>query len=81
MIGLATYTLQSPRPTSTGAEDAANASALLGAFQALSHYLADAKTAVDGAETLVFEAAWARSEGRDIARLAPIVKASGATVD
>ncbi|MCU0269649.1 MAG: acyl-CoA/acyl-ACP dehydrogenase [Acidimicrobiales bacterium] len=46
----------------------------LGAFQALSHYLADAKTAVDGAETLVFEAAWARSEGRDIARLAPMAK-------
>ncbi len=33
----------------------------LGAFQAIAHYLADAVTAVDGAETLVWEAAWARS--------------------
>jgi alkylation response protein AidB-like acyl-CoA dehydrogenase len=46
----------------------------LGAFQALSHYLADAATAVDGAEALVHEAAWARSEGRDVAKLAPMAK-------
>ena len=46
----------------------------LGAFQALAHYLADAVTAVDGAETLVYEAAWAASEGRDIRRLAPMAK-------
>jgi alkylation response protein AidB-like acyl-CoA dehydrogenase len=46
----------------------------LGAFQALAHYLADAATSVDGAETLVWEAAWARSEGRDTARLAPMAK-------
>ncbi|GAC1315268.1 MAG: acyl-CoA dehydrogenase family protein [Acidimicrobiales bacterium] len=46
----------------------------LGAFQALAHYLADAATAVDGAETLVMEAAWAASEGRDIRRLAPMAK-------
>jgi alkylation response protein AidB-like acyl-CoA dehydrogenase len=46
----------------------------LGAFQAIAHYLADAVTAVDGAETLVLEAAWARSEGRSIARLAPMAK-------
>ena len=36
----------------------------LGAFQALAHYLADGATTVDGAEVLVHEAAWARSEGR-----------------
>ena len=36
----------------------------LGAFQAIAHYLADAATAVDGAETLVYEAAWARPNGR-----------------
>jgi len=42
----------------------------LGAFQAIAHYLADAVTAVDGAETLVYEAAWARAEGRPIERLA-----------
>jgi alkylation response protein AidB-like acyl-CoA dehydrogenase len=46
----------------------------LGAFQAISHYLADAATLVDGARTLVYEAAWARAEGRSIARLAPMAK-------
>jgi alkylation response protein AidB-like acyl-CoA dehydrogenase len=46
----------------------------LGAFQAIAHYLADAVTALDGAELLVWEAAWARSEGQSIARLAPMAK-------
>jgi len=46
----------------------------LGAFQAISHYLADATTRVDGGKTLVYEAAWARAEGRDVARLAPMAK-------
>ncbi len=46
----------------------------LGAFQAISHYLADAATAVDGGKTLVYEAAWARSTGRSLARLAPMAK-------
>src|SRR5262245_8528296 len=53
----------------------------LGAFQALSHYLADAATNVDGAETLVHDAAWPRphgtpsgAEGRDVDRLAPMAK-------
>jgi len=46
----------------------------LGAFQALAHYMADAVTALDGAETLVYEAAWARSEDRDVSRLAPMAK-------
>jgi alkylation response protein AidB-like acyl-CoA dehydrogenase len=46
----------------------------LGAFQAISHYLADAATAVDGGKTLVYEAAWARAAGRSIARLAPMAK-------
>jgi alkylation response protein AidB-like acyl-CoA dehydrogenase len=46
----------------------------LGAFQAIAHYLADAVTAVDGAETLVYEAAWARANGRSIDRLAPMAK-------
>src|SRR5437588_434413 len=46
----------------------------LGAFRAIAHYLADAVTAVDGAETLVYEAAWARTEGRSVARLAPMAK-------
>jgi alkylation response protein AidB-like acyl-CoA dehydrogenase len=46
----------------------------LGAFQAIAHYLADGVTTVDGAETLVWEAAWARTEGRSVARLAPMAK-------
>jgi alkylation response protein AidB-like acyl-CoA dehydrogenase len=46
----------------------------LGAFQALAHYMADAKTAVDGATLLVYEAAWARAEGRPVERLAPMAK-------
>ena len=46
----------------------------LGAFQAIAHYLSDAVTAVDGAETLVYEAAWARDAGQSAARLAPMAK-------
>ena len=46
----------------------------LGAFQSLAHYLSDAVTAVDGAETLVWEAAWARTSGRSIDKLAPMAK-------
>jgi len=46
----------------------------LGAFQAISHYLADALTAIDGGRTLVHEAAWMRDQGRDIRRLAPMAK-------
>jgi alkylation response protein AidB-like acyl-CoA dehydrogenase len=46
----------------------------LGAFQAISHYLADAKTAIDGGTILVREAAWARSLDRDVSQLAPMAK-------
>jgi alkylation response protein AidB-like acyl-CoA dehydrogenase len=46
----------------------------LGAFQALAHNLADRQTELDGARELVHEAAWARSTGRDVARLAPMAK-------
>jgi alkylation response protein AidB-like acyl-CoA dehydrogenase len=46
----------------------------LGAFQAIAHYLADAATAVDGAEMLMYEAAWARATDRPIDRLAPMAK-------
>jgi alkylation response protein AidB-like acyl-CoA dehydrogenase len=46
----------------------------LGAFQAIAHYLADAKTAIDGATLLAREAAWARAESRDVSRLAPMAK-------
>jgi len=46
----------------------------LGAFQAISHYLADGATSVDGGKTLVYEAAWARATGRPIEKLAPMAK-------
>jgi alkylation response protein AidB-like acyl-CoA dehydrogenase len=46
----------------------------LGAFQAIAHYLSDAATTVDGGKTLAYEAAWARSKGKPIARLAPMAK-------
>jgi len=46
----------------------------LGAFQALAHYLADAVTALDGAEQLVHEAAWAGASGRPLTSLAPMAK-------
>jgi alkylation response protein AidB-like acyl-CoA dehydrogenase len=46
----------------------------LGAFQALAHNLADAVTALDGAEQLVHEAAWAGSTGRPLTSLAPMAK-------
>ena len=46
----------------------------IGAFQAIAHYLADASTEVDGGMTLVWEAAWARSQGRPVRRLAPMAK-------
>ena len=46
----------------------------LGAFQAISHYLADAATQVDAGKTLVYEAAWARAAGKSITRLAPMAK-------
>ena len=46
----------------------------LGAFQAIAHYLADASTTVDGGTTLVYEAAWARTRGQPIGRLAPMAK-------
>jgi alkylation response protein AidB-like acyl-CoA dehydrogenase len=46
----------------------------LAAFQAISHYLADAATTVDGGHTLVYEAAWARAAGRSVRRLAPMAK-------
>jgi len=46
----------------------------LAAFQAISHYLADAATAVSGGTTLAWEAAWARAKGRDVSKLAPMAK-------
>jgi hypothetical protein len=38
---------------------------VLGAFQAISHYVADGATQIAGGSTLVYEAAWSRSVGAD----------------
>ena len=46
----------------------------LAAFQAISHYLADAATNIEGGSTLVHEAAWAAAEGKDTTKLAPMAK-------
>ncbi|CCM64662.1 MULTISPECIES: acyl-CoA dehydrogenase family protein [Candidatus Microthrix] len=46
----------------------------LAEFQALSHDMANCRTAVDGAEVLTYEAAWSHDTGRDIAKLAPMAK-------
>ncbi len=46
----------------------------LAAFQAISHYLADASTQISGGAVLAYEAAWASANGKDIARLAPMAK-------
>jgi alkylation response protein AidB-like acyl-CoA dehydrogenase len=70
-IGGARYALEI---TNQYAKDREQFDKPLGAFQAIAHYLADAKTAVDGGTLLVYEAAWARAEGRSVARLAPMAK-------
>ena len=46
----------------------------IGSFQSIAHYMADGATVIDGGRTLVYEAAWARSEGRDVKQLAPMAK-------
>jgi alkylation response protein AidB-like acyl-CoA dehydrogenase len=50
----------------------------LGAFQAIAHYLSDRQAELDGARTLVHEAAWAAASGRPVARLAPMAKLAAA---
>jgi alkylation response protein AidB-like acyl-CoA dehydrogenase len=46
----------------------------LGAFQAIAHNLSDAATSVEGGTTLVYEAAWARADGKPTEQLAPMAK-------
>jgi alkylation response protein AidB-like acyl-CoA dehydrogenase len=70
-VGGARYTLEI---TAQYSKDRRQFDKPLAAFQSLSHYMADAVTRIDGAETLVWEAAWAKSMGRNIDRLAPMSK-------
>lgn len=46
----------------------------IGSFQVIAHYLADVATEIEGATILVYEAAWARAEGRDVDCLASMAK-------
>jgi len=46
----------------------------LAAFQAISHYLADASTNLAGATTLMYEAAWTSANGHSTDRIAPMAK-------
>ncbi|HEY1828639.1 MAG TPA: acyl-CoA dehydrogenase family protein [Acidimicrobiales bacterium] len=70
-VGGARYALEI---TTQYAKDRQQFDKPLGAFQALAHNLADAITALDGAEQLVHEAAWAGATGRSLTRLAPMAK-------
>ena len=71
IVGAATYAQEI---TVQYAKDREQFGKPLGAFQAIAHYLADRQTELDGARTLVHEAAWARSTGRSATRLAPMAK-------
>ena len=46
----------------------------IGGFQAIAHYLADVAVAIEGAGTLVYQAAWARDQGRPYQQLAAMAK-------
>jgi len=46
----------------------------LAAFQSIAHYLADARTHLDGSRTLTHQAAWACDHGASIEELAPMAK-------
>lgn len=46
----------------------------IAAFQSISHYLADCATTVEGAKTLMYEAAWAHSHGKPYEVLAAMAK-------
>jgi alkylation response protein AidB-like acyl-CoA dehydrogenase len=70
-VGGARYALEI---TTQYAKDRQQFDKPLGAFQALAHNLADAVTALDGAEQLVHEAAWAGANGRSLTSVAPMAK-------
>jgi alkylation response protein AidB-like acyl-CoA dehydrogenase len=46
----------------------------LAAFQSIAHYLADARTRLDGSRTLTHQVAWTRDRGGSIEELAPMAK-------
>ena len=75
-IGGASYALEI---TVQYAKDREQFDKPLGAFQAISHYLSDAATAVNGGRILTYEAAWSLAngrpvEGKDVSVLGPMAK-------
>ncbi len=70
-MGGAEYALEI---TAQYAKDREQFNKALAEFQSISHYLADAKTNLDGGKMLVYEAAWAHATGEDIRQLAPMAK-------
>tara|TARA_R110002072_G_scaffold50399_1_gene135805 strand:+ start:1333 stop:2493 length:1161 start_codon:yes stop_codon:yes gene_type:complete len=46
----------------------------IGGFQSIAHYLAEMEVAIEGARTLVYEAAWCRDESRPYMHLAAMAK-------
>ncbi|MBM7422958.1 acyl-CoA dehydrogenase family protein [Spongiibacter marinus] len=46
----------------------------IGGFQSIAHYLADIVVAIDGARTLVHQAAWMKDRGRPFSKLAMMAK-------
>ena len=46
----------------------------IGGFQSIAHYLADALVEVEASKLLCYQAAWAKKNGLDIKRLAPMAK-------
>ncbi len=52
----------------------------IGSFQAIAHYLADAIVKIEGAKTLVYQAAWAKDNGKPYAKLAAQAKLQACNV-
>lgn len=46
----------------------------IGGFQAIAHYLADMEVLIEGARTLVYQAAWAKDQGKPYQHLAAMAK-------
>ena len=46
----------------------------IGGFQSIAHYLAEMAVAIEGARTLVYEAAWCKDENRGYQHLAAMAK-------
>jgi alkylation response protein AidB-like acyl-CoA dehydrogenase len=52
----------------------------IGSFMAIAHYLADLIVKIEGARVLVYQAAWAKDNGKDYKKLACMAKLQACTV-